>query len=143
MRLWSLHPKYLDTKGLLALWRESLLAQKALQRKTKGYRNHPQLDRFKAHPFPLKAMGRYLLAVWDEANRRGYSFDKKKIKNIGKRNAAIPVTNFQILYEWNHLCKKLRRRDPQKLKSFRKVKWPNLHPSFRKIAGPIEPWEKL
>ena len=64
MRLWSLHPKYLDTKGLLALWREGLLAQKVLAGKTKGYKNHPQLDRFKAHGSPRKAIGRYLLDIW-------------------------------------------------------------------------------
>ncbi len=46
MRLWSLHPKYLDRQGLLAVWREGLLAQKVLQGKTKGYKNHPQLKRF-------------------------------------------------------------------------------------------------
>ena len=44
MRLWSLHPKYLDKLGLLGLWRESLLAQKVLLGKTKGYKNHPQLN---------------------------------------------------------------------------------------------------
>jgi hypothetical protein len=47
MRIWSLHPKYLDAKGLVALWRESLLAKQALESKTKGYKNHPQLNRFK------------------------------------------------------------------------------------------------
>jgi len=30
MRLWSIHPKYLDRQGLLAVWRESLLAQSVL-----------------------------------------------------------------------------------------------------------------
>lgn len=30
MRLWSIHPCYLDSKGLIALWRESLLAQACL-----------------------------------------------------------------------------------------------------------------
>ncbi len=81
MRLWSLHPRYLDTKGLLALWREGLLAQKVLAGKTKGYRNHPQLDRFKAHPQPRRAIGRYLLEVWKEADRRGYAFEHRKVKN--------------------------------------------------------------
>ena len=47
MRLWSVHPKYLDSKGLVALWREALLAKQVLEGGTKGYRNHPQLDRFK------------------------------------------------------------------------------------------------
>jgi len=32
MRLWTIHPKYLDRQGLLALWREALLAQKVLRR---------------------------------------------------------------------------------------------------------------
>lgn len=31
MRLWSLHPSYLDAVGLVALWREGLLARKVLQ----------------------------------------------------------------------------------------------------------------
>ena len=46
MRLWSLHPKYLDIKGLVACWREGLLARKVLLDQTKGYKNHPQLIRF-------------------------------------------------------------------------------------------------
>jgi hypothetical protein len=29
-RIWSLHPKYLDARGLVALWREGLLAQAVL-----------------------------------------------------------------------------------------------------------------
>jgi hypothetical protein len=33
MRIWSLHPKYLDSKGLVALWRESLLAKNVLRDK--------------------------------------------------------------------------------------------------------------
>ncbi|MEN6399799.1 MAG: pyrimidine dimer DNA glycosylase/endonuclease V, partial [Rectinema sp.] len=28
MRLWTLHPQYLDQKGLTAAWREGLLAKK-------------------------------------------------------------------------------------------------------------------
>ena len=39
MRLWSLRPKYLDSQGLVALWREGLLAQAVLRGKTRGYRN--------------------------------------------------------------------------------------------------------
>ena len=48
MRIWSLHPQYLDRQGLTAAWREGLLAQKVLTGTTKGYRNHPQLRRFRA-----------------------------------------------------------------------------------------------
>jgi hypothetical protein len=143
LRLWSLHPKYLDSKGLLALWRESLLAQKVLQGKTMGYRNHPQLDRFKAHPYPQKAIGRYLLAVWHEANQRKYSFDKKKVKNAGEKTTPILVTDGQIEYEWKHLRKKLRNRDQKNLKKISMIKNPDLNSSFRRIKGSIEPWEKI
>jgi hypothetical protein len=30
MRLWTLHPQYLDPRGLVALWRVALLAQQVL-----------------------------------------------------------------------------------------------------------------
>ena len=74
MRLWSLHPRYLDAKGLVALWREALLAQKVLQGNTKGYRNHPQLSRFKQQIDPLAAVAAYLCEVQREAARRGYHY---------------------------------------------------------------------
>ncbi len=142
MRLWSLHPQYLDVKGLLALWREGLLAQKVLQGKTRGYRSHPQLNRFKAHPFPRAAMGRYLLEVWNEADQRGYSFERKKIKNAFRKTGAIPVERGQLRYEWEHLKEKLRRRDPVRLKTMKKARLPRPHPSFRIIPGGIADWEK-
>jgi Pyrimidine dimer DNA glycosylase (EC 3.2.2.17)/DNA-(apurinic or apyrimidinic site) lyase (EC 4.2.99.18) len=67
MRLWSLHPKYLDKLGLLGLWRESLLAQKVLLGKTKGYKNHPQLIRFKKTEDPILYIGTYLyMFIWKE-----------------------------------------------------------------------------
>jgi hypothetical protein len=143
MRLWSLHPQYLDTPGLLALWREGLLAQKVLQGKTRGYRNHPQLNRFKEHLHPQKAIGNFLLAVWQEADRRGYSFEKKKVKNAGKKVAVMAVARGQIAYEWMHLRKKLKKRDPVRLKKISKVLRPKLHPSFRAKPGPIASWEKV
>lgn len=141
MRLWSLHPKHLDTKGLLALWREGLLAQKVLQGRTQGYRNHPQLDRFKAQPSPKAAIGRYLLEVWKEADRRGYSFTRGKLRNAGRKVKPIPVTRGQLAYEREHLEQKLKRRDPDRSKDFRREKL-RLHPSFRTIQGGIEAWEK-
>jgi hypothetical protein len=143
MRLWSLHPQYLDTKGLLALWREGLLAQKVLAGKTKGYRNHPQLDRFKGHPSPQKAIGRYLLEVWKEADRRGYSFELKKVKNALREAGPINVTRGQLRYEWAHLGKKLRRRDPKRFKAMKKNQPVKAHPSFRVVPGKVENWEKV
>src|SRR5665213_874155 len=56
MRLWTLHPRYLDAQGLVAAWREALLAQKVLEGATRGYTRHPQLIRFQSHPKPLEAI---------------------------------------------------------------------------------------
>ena len=70
MRLWSLHPKLLDRMGLLALWREGLLAQKVLLGQTAGYRFHPQLKRFQANKNPVGAISTYLWGVVDEARER-------------------------------------------------------------------------
>jgi hypothetical protein len=142
MRLWSLHPRYLDAKGLVALWREGLLAQKVLQGKTKGYRNHPQLDRFKNQPAPKTAIGRYLLEVWEEAERRGYSFDREKIKGAKKKLKLIPVTKGQLAYEWEHLRKKLKKRDSKRLAGMKKERTVQSHPSFKVVAGKVESWEK-
>jgi hypothetical protein len=141
MRLWSLHPKYLDVKGLLALWREGLLAQKVLQGRTKGYRNHPQLDRFKAHPSPKAAIGRYLLEVWKEADRRGYSFARSKVKNATKKAGSIPVTRGQLTYERKHLERKLKRRDPDRLRDLM-ARTLEVHPIFRRVPGKVETWER-
>ena len=84
MRLWSIHPCYLDAKGLVALWREGLLAQNVLIGNTKGYKNHPQLIRFKNTNNPLGAIACYLRDVVDEADKRGYNFNRNKIVNNKK-----------------------------------------------------------
>jgi len=75
LRLWTVHPKYLDARGLVALWREALLAKRVLEGRTRGYRHHPQLTRFRAHPDPVAAIDAYLAGVYEEACRRGYRFD--------------------------------------------------------------------
>ena len=135
MRLWSLHPKYLDAKGLVALWREALLAQKVLQAKTKGYRHHPQL-------IPLKAMGIFLQEIVNEALERGYQFQAGKIVKKSKSpGAPIKVTRGQMQYEWNHLLKKLKVRDPLKYKQLKSLKKFLPHALFKIIPGKIEPWE--
>jgi hypothetical protein len=143
MRLWSLHPKYLDTKGLLALWREGLLAQKVLAGKTKGYKNHPQLDRFKAHGSPRKAIGRYLLDIWKEADSRGYAFDRRKVKNAVSPVRPITVTRGQLGYEWEHLRAKLKSRNPIRYKTTKKSQAIQTHPLFRTVTGKVEKWEKI
>jgi hypothetical protein len=103
MRLWSLHPKHLDAKGLVALWREGLLARHVLYGKTKGYTHHPQLDRFRAQRDPRAAIDAYLSAVVREANARGYRFDASKIEM--RRPCNMKVTDAQLAYEWKHLAR--------------------------------------
>jgi len=142
MRLWSIHPEYLDSKGLVALWREGLLAQKVLQGGTRGYKNHPQLTRFKNTSNPLGAIATYLRHVVIEAEKRGYSFDKRKI--LKKRmQGKIPVTDRQIEYEYHHLLKKLENRDPEKYQSIRRVLNIKTHPLFKVCVGNIEAWEAV
>jgi hypothetical protein len=142
MRLWSLHPRYLDPQGLVALWREALLAQAVLRGETRGYRNHPQLDRFKASASPLTAMSLYLKAVHAEAQSRGYSFDRSKIRPV-RKHVAIEVTSGQIDYEWSHLMAKLERRNPGHHRKWKSTSAPDRHPLFELRSGGIEPWERI
>ena len=140
MRIWSLHPKYLDAKGLVALWRETLLAKNVLEGKTKGYKNHPQLNRFKKTENPEEAINEYLSEVYFEAKNRNYNFDKSKI-NWDFNQTRIPVTSKQVEYEFLHLLKKLAQRDPDKYKLLRNVKSPDTVSIFFIINGEIEEWE--
>lgn len=140
MRLWSIHPKYLDAKGLVALWREGLLAQNVLLGNTKGYKNHPQLIRFKNSENPYGAIAEYLRYVVNEADNRGYNFNRSKIiKN--KYDNKINVTNGQLEYEFKHLLNKLKERNPELYQQFRNTKKIELHPSFKRINGLVEEWE--
>ena len=141
MRLWTPHPMYLDAKGLVALWREGLLAKQVLAGNTRGYRNHPQLDRFRAHPRPDAAIDAYLSVVLAEARRRGYRFDERKLRGLGL-SRRMPETRGQLLYEWGHLLKKLRVRDPARFQALRHLSAPQSHPLFRVVAGGVRSWER-
>ncbi len=140
MRIWSLHPKYLDTKGLVALWREALLAKHVLEGRTKGYKNHPQLDRFKSAENPVECINQYLSAVYREAAERGYNFSKEKI-NWEFKPVKLTVTEGQMKFETAHLLDKLRIRDKNKYKELAKKKKFSAHPLFAVINGDIEKWE--
>jgi len=142
MRLWTLHPKYLDARGLVALWREALLAQKVLRGATRGYRHHPQLRRFTASADPPAALAAYLAGVREESVRRGYQFDASK---IGRRRfrGRLKETRGQLLYEWRHFKKKLKLRDPKRLRDLATMKIPAPHPLFKIVPGPVRDWEKV
>lgn len=143
MRLWTLHPKYLDVKGLLALWREGLLAKKVLLKETNYYINHPQLIRFKKSFLPLKMINIYLKYVFLESKKRNFFFDKNKIIDFNHRSERIYVTNKQIIYEKEHLQRKLLKRNPVFFKKLNDNKIPDVNPIFKIINGEIEFWEKV
>ena len=141
MRLWTLHPKYLDSRGLVALWREALLAQAVLAGQTRGYTRHPQLRRFRDSKSAMESMAFYLRAVHAEAIARGYSFDEKRIASGGCAARQISVTRGQLDYEWAHLKGKLRVRAPEWLARWKRLSRPAPHPLFRVVPGAIAEWE--
>ncbi len=140
MRIWSIHPKYLDTKGIVALWRETLLAKNVLEGNTKGYKNHPQLIRFKATDNPVEAINQYLAEIWEEATRRGYNFDRNKI-DFDFKKIKIEVTIGQMDYEFSHLLKKLELRDRARFDQYKNLNSVDSAEIFKEIEGEIEKWE--
>jgi hypothetical protein len=141
MRLWTIHPRYLDPKGLVAAWREALLAQKVLLGGTKGYRHHPQLIRFQEQKNPAAALASFLTGLVEEAQSRGYHFDATKISRPHFRGQIVE-TQGQLLYEWNHLRAKLKQRAPELARKFQSLAEPEPHPLFRIVPGEIKSWEK-
>lgn len=149
MRMWSLHPSHLDRQGLVAAWREALLAQAVLADRTKGYRHHPQLQRFRGAANPLETVGAYLRGLHDDAVGRGYSFNEQKIivaradeaPGLAGGGIRLTVTQGQLDYEWAHLGEKLMRRSPDD-----GVRWqratPMPHPIFEIVPGGVEAWER-
>jgi len=142
VRLWTVHPQYLDARGLTAAWREALLAQRVLSGATRGYLHHPQLIRFRSAPNPLAAIAVFLSAIHQEASRRGYRFNRHLIEHDGACG-QIDETDGQLLVEWGHLLHKLERRDPERLAQLRGLVRPAAHPLFRIVPGPVRDWEKL
>ncbi len=141
MRLWSLHPRFLDRQGLTACWRESLLAQAVLAGATRGYTRHPQLERFREHPNALELVGAYLVGVAKEAAARGYRFDTSRIRVRSDAVTRLEVTDGQLALEWQHLLAKLERRSPELAERWRDAE-PAPHPLFRVVPGPVAAWER-
>jgi hypothetical protein len=139
MRLWTLNPSHLDAQGLVAVWREALLAKAVLQHRTRGYHHHPQLLRFRNHPRPVAAINTYLTEVLAEARRRGYRFDGRKMRGP-KTKLRIRASAGQLAYEWSHLLRKLRRRSPGMYRSMRRAR-PTIHRMFQLTNGPVAQWE--
>lgn len=154
MRIWSLHPHYLDSKGLVAAWREGLLAKAVLEDKTKGYKNHPQLDRFKAADMPLEAINIYLGCLHQEAVFRGYNFDGSKLNPVSVEYTytnPMQVTKEQVAYEAMLLAVKIWNRKDRRTQEDidrimdlvnDKIEYLWLGDNFELVGGQIEPWEK-
>lgn len=141
MRLWTVHPRYLDGRGLVALWREALLAQAVLRGQTRGYTRHPQLTRFRAQASPLGAIADYLRIVHAESVSRGYRFAAGKVSRA-RGTGLIAVTRGQLEHEWRHLLAKLAARDRARLRRLTGVTRPRPHPLFRVVPGRVESWER-
>jgi hypothetical protein len=141
MRLWTVHPRYLDGKGLVAAWREGLLAQKVLRGETRGYTRHPQLARFRAQADPPGVIATYLALLAKEAGRRGYVFDVTKI-TTPRFAGKLVETRGQLLFEWRHLKRKLRGRSPRLYRQCLGLDCPRASPLFRILSGPVREWEK-
>jgi len=141
MRLWSIHPSHLDAQGLVALWREGLLARAVLRGATRGYQHHPQLARFRSRPNPVAAMDCYLSRILDEARTRGYNFDAAKIGYRRCRHRPAPVTRGQVEHEWKHLLGKLKARDQSRWRAQRGIQ-PSQHGCFRVVPGAVADWER-
>ena len=140
MRIWSLHPKYLDSKGLVALWRETLLAKHVLEGKTDGYKNHPQLNRFKQAQHPIDCINQYLLHVYLEATIRGYNFNEHNFER-DFIPSSLTVTSGQMKYETTHLINKLKIRNVKNFHELMKITLVEPHPLFKLVEGDIEGWE--
>ncbi len=144
MRLWSISPKYLDVKGLVAVWREGLLAQKVLKGETKGYKHHPQLKRFKNVSDSVSAISSYLYYIYLESKKRNYNFNFKKIDpSFEKFSEKIIVTDGQLEYEFKHLKTKLRVRDKVLFNKLANISKVEAHPIFKIENGDICFWEKI
>ena len=141
MRLWSLHPQYLDPQGLVALWSEALLARAVLRGATRGYKHHPQLERFQSHDRPRLAINSYLATVYAEALARGYNFDRSKIGPV-RVVSCISLTTGQLDHEWQHLLGKLATRSPSLYARWQEVNQPACHSLFALAPGSIADWER-
>lgn len=125
----------------MAVWREGLLARAVLRGVTRGYRYHPQLERFRGHAAPVSAINNYLRAIASEADARGYKFDRSRIGPI-RNLSKIAVTHGQLDFEINHLRSKIQARSPSEIDRLPKKQAILCHPVFFPRAGPIESWER-
>ena len=88
MRLWTLHPKHLDAKGLVALWREAASGSLQFSRSgaTAGFElaRGELVARAQAHP---ETGTRQLAAIWNLITERAEFLFKDSRSADGARHA--------------------------------------------------------
>ncbi|MGO1166631.1 MAG: pyrimidine dimer DNA glycosylase/endonuclease V [Janibacter sp.] len=141
MRLWSLDPAQLDRAALVSGWREGLLAQAVLLGRTKGYTRHPQLVRFRELDEPTTGVVTWLSGVADEADRRGYRFDRSRLVGEPRPSLRMTVTAGQLDLEWRHLLAKCEQRSPEWALGLA-AEPARAHPLFDVVPGPVADWER-
>lgn len=144
VRIWSVAPSLLDRAALIAGWREGLLAQKVLRGLTRGYRNHPQLERFRDLGDPVLGIATWLHGLADEATARGYTFDRTRVVVPPDPTLSMPLTEGQLGLEWAHLRVKVEARDPLWWSQIEPLQGIEVtaHPLFRVVPGPVACWER-
>lgn len=140
----SISPESLDRQDLVSLWRESLLARKAIEKKNKDYENQPQLRRHKDSFNPLTNINYYLSSVHEEAQKRGYDVDAKKIALLKNKMKDTKVSNGQVNYEFKHILKKLEDRDYGEFSKIKEAGMGSIktNKTFKVVQGNVESWEK-
>lgn len=150
MRLWSLHPSYLDKQALQVCWADALQALEYYKQERaymKGITNdlspyfYPCLDRFRMTGSPIAHITNYLHGLCDESERRNTPFGRAKLPEFTP-GLRLKVTDGQIAREEKLLLLQLNRRKQTQL-------WMDLfvaeyvqpHPLFEIVSGPVEPWE--
>ena len=140
MRLWSLHPRYLDPQGWSRCG-ETLLARKVLRGETRGYRHHPQLQRFREARDPQSAIDAYLPRSTPRRRRaatrstRTSSMPTRARKDPGRARATRRA-------RMGHLIAQARVAQPGAHVRWRELQRPRTHPSFRVVAGGVADWER-
>lgn len=129
MRMWSFHPKYLDPKGFVAEWRETLLARNVLKGLTKGWVKHPQLNRFRKAKDRIGFINRYLYVIYEDSIRRNYNFDKSKLC-YDFSNEVVEISKEDLINEWNVYLNKIKKRSNKLYITMKYIKIPELHPCF-------------
>ena len=134
MNLWSFHPKYLDEKGLRAVWQDALFAQNVLSGRIKDHRKYyPQLMKFNNYFEPLAAIGAYLGFIYDDGVERGIIFQEHKIMHRSKRENIFQVDRERLEDEFEQYKRKMQTVSMLQTAKLRQVSKVEPHPIFEVV----------